>query len=102
MNVTTLRIIEFLMPISIGIYGVVALDLETIGFVYPWNIYTPVIVGCVLAIIYNALVAAKCPNSKCGKHTLFKESIFPSLLSNGYKCKSCKKAYNYHWGKLSE
>ena len=90
------------MPIAIGVFGVVALDLEAMGLAYPWNIYTPFLVGYALAIIYNATVSVKCPNSGCGKNTLVKETVFPSLFSNGYKCKSCKKTYKCNKGKLSE
>lgn len=97
-----LRIVEFLMPISIGILGVVAIDLEAMGLTYPWNIYVPFLVGYVLAIIYNSLVPAKCPNINCDKNTLVKDSIFPSLSSNRYKCKSCKKTFMYNKGTLSE
>ena len=102
MNVTLLRIIEYLMPVCIGIYGVVVLDLEAMGLSYPWNIYTPLLIGYALVIIWNAFVSVKCPNSGCGKNTLVKETVFPSLLSNGYKCKSCHKTYKYKKGLLSE
>lgn len=80
----------------------IVFDLTDYGIQYPWNIAVVVLLGTCLAITWNSFVAAKCPNEDCCKNSLYKETRFPSLLSNGYKCKACKKTYIYKSGTLSE
>ena len=101
MSVTLLRLIEPVIIIGIMCFCLFIAEPYLLGLDYPLNIIISFTVGYVPAIVINKLVPAKCPDSACGKYTLFKEHPFPSIASNGYKCSSCKKMFYYKWGELS-
>jgi len=93
--------LETLGPIVVIILGVSFVEPKYIGLEFPWSILVVFVSGYIPAVMLNIYVPSKCPNERCGKISLYKETYFPSITSNGYFCKNCKKSFSYKFGKLN-